>query len=117
MIDLILAVLIFLIGICIGLAIRDVIFIRKREKKIHELNECLAGARKAHEVAERRLEDVSSKNPAQIAYICDEQACADGCINSYCHHTCDIRHARNFEYLGEGRYFEKLEEPDEKTDN
>ena len=45
----------------------------------------------------------------QVAYICDGKACTswDG---ECCHHTVDIRHARNFECVSENKYVEK--EPD-----
>jgi hypothetical protein len=49
----------------------------------------------------------STKSPVQVAYVCDGRACADGCNNPECRHTCDISHAKNFEYVGDGKYMEK----------
>lgn len=41
----------------------------------------------------------------EIHYICDKRACGF-CPNDLCNHTSDIRHAKNFELLGD-LYFEK----------
>ena len=98
------------LGICLGVCISELAFARKREQKIQEAEGYLAGARKAHEAAERHLEDVLFKNPTQVAYVCDKQYCIDGCNNSDCCHTFDVNHAKNFEYNGYGTYVEKLEE-------
>ena len=41
-----------------------------------------------------------------IAYACDQKVC-DYCTYPLCRHTTDIQHAKNFEELEEGKYFEK----------
>jgi hypothetical protein len=51
------------------------------------------------------------EDPIQVAYVCDCRACKD-CDNPDCHHTFDIRHARNFELVGENCYSECLFEED-----
>lgn len=43
---------------------------------------------------------------AEVVYICDGEYCAQ-CNASECHHTCDISHAKNFEFIGNGIYIEK----------
>lgn len=44
-----------------------------------------------------------------IAYVCDGYAC-DVCHPEYCHHTTDIRHAKHFAELSDGRYIEEIKE-------
>lgn len=43
----------------------------------------------------------------KILYLCDGKKCENGYIE--CQHTTDITHAKNFEYDGGGRYWEKSE--------
>lgn len=52
----------------------------------------------------------ASKCPMRVAYICDGEACVE-CNNPECHHTEDIRHAKNFECIGENLYMEKEKKP------
>lgn len=41
-----------------------------------------------------------------IAYVCDQKEC-ESCDNPDCHHTLDIKHAKNFEEVEPGKYMEK----------
>lgn len=41
----------------------------------------------------------------KIAYLCDEKKCINCEVNGHCHHTLDIKHAKNFK-LDNGVYFE-----------
>lgn len=43
----------------------------------------------------------------EVAYLCDQKACEAGCNCSICHHTLDIRHAKNFWKMDEGKYMER----------
>lgn len=54
---------------------------------------------------EKRYIEILSDTP-QVAYICDGKACTS-CDGPDCHHTVDIRHARNFECATENKYVEK----------
>lgn len=54
---------------------------------------------------EKRYLEILSDTP-QVAYICDGKACTI-CNGLDCHHTVDIRHARNFECATENKYVEK----------
>lgn len=47
------------------------------------------------------LEQVEGK----IFYLCDGLAC-DKCDNDLCHHTSDIRHAKNFRQVQDGTFWE-----------
>lgn len=49
------------------------------------------------------------EHPTQVAYVCDNEACGAAC-STECHHTTDVRHARNFECVGENQYMEKESE-------
>lgn len=40
----------------------------------------------------------------KIYYICDKKACAKSCID--CAHTSNIKHAKNFQSLNDGSYWE-----------
>ena len=42
----------------------------------------------------------------RVMYLCDGKTCSK-CDNSECHHTYDISHAKNFKYVGDGKYIEK----------
>lgn len=46
-------------------------------------------------------------DPVQVVYICDRRAC-DVCANPDCNHTFDVRHAKNFENVGENKYAERI---------
>ena len=52
-----------------------------------------------------RAADTASRTNS-VAYICDCKDCEDGCINSECHHTCNIEHAKNFIRVGNGKWME-----------
>lgn len=43
----------------------------------------------------------------EVAYLCDQKACEKGPNCSICHHTLDIRHAKNFWKMDEGKYMER----------
>ena len=43
----------------------------------------------------------------EIAYLCDQKACKVGADCSICHHTLDIRHAKNFWKIDEEKYVER----------
>lgn len=45
-------------------------------------------------------------NKAEVAYICDNKACAE-CTNDDCMHTTKIEHAWNFE-CKDGKYIEVI---------
>lgn len=45
----------------------------------------------------------------EIAYLCDQKACDTGADCSICRHTLDIRHAKNFWKMDEGKYMEMYE--------
>lgn len=49
-----------------------------------------------------------------VAFICDGKACKK--CSSYCHHTLDINHAKNFGVWLPGKYFEIPERPFSKED-
>lgn len=42
----------------------------------------------------------------EVAYLCDQKACEAGSDCSICHQTLDIRHAKNFKKVAEGKYME-----------
>ena len=42
----------------------------------------------------------------EIAYLCDREACEIEVDCLDCHHTLDIRHAKNFKKVAEGKYME-----------
>ena len=42
----------------------------------------------------------------EVAYLCDQKACEAGSDCSICHHTLDIRHAKNFWKMDEAKYME-----------
>lgn len=42
----------------------------------------------------------------EVAYLCDQKACKVGSDCSTCHHTLDIRHAKNFWKMDEAKYME-----------
>lgn len=42
----------------------------------------------------------------EVAYLCDQKACEAGSDCSICHHTLDIRHAKNFRKMDKGKYME-----------
>ena len=105
MLNVIIAALICFVGICIGLLVYDAITAKARQ----EIEECWAAARRAHEAAERRLEEISNNPTGNVLYICDGRQCGDVCPNPFCELTNDIRHARNFEYK-HGFWVEKLEQ-------
>jgi hypothetical protein len=47
-----------------------------------------------------------------IAYICDRSACSKDCPSKFktkadCHHTTNIRHAKNFIQMAEHKFFEE----------
>lgn len=49
-----------------------------------------------------------------VAYICDRTQCDGGCPNPDCHHTEDVRHAKNFESAPGAKgtvYIERVPEP------
>ena len=48
-----------------------------------------------------------------VAYICDQRYCSDGCKNPDCRHTCDINHAKNFVRIGPGKWTESDDEVEE----
>lgn len=43
-------------------------------------------------------------NKTEIAYLCDQKVCGVDC--QACKHTTDIRHAKNFKKMDEGKYME-----------
>lgn len=38
---------------------------------------------------------------SEVLYLCDGKICGDGCMNTDCIHTTDIRHAKNFKKVGD----------------
>lgn len=42
----------------------------------------------------------------EVGYLCDQKVCKVGADCSICHHTLDIRHAKNFWKMDEGKYME-----------
>lgn len=54
----------------------------------------------------------------QVAYVCDGKGCEKGCgPNSACLRTLDIWHAKNFVYLGDGKFVEKDSDMNEQLTN
>lgn len=49
----------------------------------------------------------------EVAYVCDQKYCPDGCDNPECRHTCDIQHAKNFMEIEPGKWIEREEEDHE----
>lgn len=45
----------------------------------------------------------------KIGYLCDGYACEE-CHPEYCHHTTDIKHAKNFAELADGRWMEEVKD-------
>ncbi len=96
-----LAFLIFATGVIIGAttalerATEDMIDTFAETQHIRDENKWL-----------RERMDPSNKL-AMVAYLCDGKACK-ACYNPDCHHTFDIRHARNFELVGNNKYAERV---------
>ena len=44
--------------------------------------------------------NVVRKHHPQVLYECDKRACVN-CKRGECHHTADVRHAKNFELFGD----------------
>ena len=63
-----------------------------------------------HRFSDEEREIVSaaiSELQSDVVYLCDRKACSD-CPGEPCHHTVDITHTVNFEYVGDGtKYMEK----------
>lgn len=52
----------------------------------------------------------------QVAYLCDGKGCEKGCsCDSACYRTLDIWHAKNFVYLGNGKFVERDIDMDEQN--
>lgn len=53
----------------------------------------------------------------QLFFLCDRKACGEVCPNTYCSHTSDIHHAKNFDSVTVNPdnmvdYFEVDDKPD-----
>lgn len=48
-----------------------------------------------------------AEDNVRVSYVCDERYCSEGCTNPDCHHTEDIRHAKNFKCVEDGKWMEK----------
>lgn len=45
-----------------------------------------------------------------VVYICDGKACGNECSHPVCHLTNDIKHAKNFMYVGDNKYVEMTDD-------
>lgn len=63
-----------------------------------------------YEIFRRHINE-ADPNPykSEITYICDEKACPKGCLNSDCHHTTDITHAKNFKKIDVNKWMEDIQ--------
>ena len=63
----------------------------------------------------KKCSECDYKKQDQIWYLCDRQACKNGC-NPDCEHTSDIRHAKNFkDLINNGTYWEVEHETGESV--
>ena len=63
----------------------------------------------------KKCHECEYKNQDRIWYLCDRQACKNGC-NPDCEHTSDIRHAKNFkDLINNGTYWEVEHETGESV--
>lgn len=53
------------------------------------------------------IQDCWVKDNVRVSYLCDGRYCSDGCTNTDCHHTEDIRHAKNFKCVEVGKWIEE----------
>ena len=64
----------------------------------------------------KALKELKTAAGVNVLYLCDKRACDGNCKNSFCQHTRNPEHAKNF-YKMNGAYWENDELPREPAAN